>query len=106
MNIDTNKNIDSEIAELKKKLELLENYKKNVERNSSLTIEDNFKTIEGIIRTKKHAIMKNKYSKTMPLSSYYDNELVSHLEATYNILCALNNSINGLTSATLPLPDN
>ena len=95
MNADTNKNIDVEIAELKKKLELLENYKKNVERNSSLSIEDNLKTIDGIIRSKKLAIMKNKYSKTVPLSSYYDNELVAHLEATYNILCALNNSING-----------
>ena len=39
--------------------------------------------------------MKNKYSKTVPLSSYYDHELVAHLEATYNILSALNNSING-----------
>lgn len=95
MNMDTNKNIDSEIAELKKKLELLENYKKNVERNSSLSIEDNLKTIDGIIRSKKLAIMKNKYSKTVPLSSYYDSELVSHLEATYNILRALNNNING-----------
>jgi len=69
MNVDTNKNIDVEIAELKKKLELLENYKKNVERNSSLSIEDNLKTIDGIIRSKKLAIMKNKYSKTVPLSS-------------------------------------
>ena len=57
MNMDTNKNIDSEIAELKKKLELLENYKKNVERNSSLSIEDNLKTIDGIISTHKAILL-------------------------------------------------
>ena len=91
-----NKNIDSEIADLKKKLELLENLKKNVERNKSLTIEDNLKTIEDIVRNKKLAIMKNKYSKVVPLSSYYDSELVAHLEATHNILTALNFKINSL----------
>jgi len=42
------------------------------------------------------AIMKNKYSKVVPLSSYYDSELVAHLEATHNILTALNFKINSL----------
>ena len=95
MNSHLHNNIDSEISDLKKKLELLENLKKNVERNKTLTIEDNLKTIDGIIKNKKLAIMKNKYSKVVPLSSYYDSELVAHLEATYNILCALNYQVNG-----------
>ena len=35
---------------------------------------------------KKIAIHNNKYSKSVPFARYYNQELVSHLEAIYNIL--------------------
>jgi hypothetical protein len=88
-------NIDNEIRKLKEKLDRLENVKKEMERNKNknISIEDNLTVIHNIIQNKKLAIMKNKYSKVVPLSSYYDSELVAHLEATYNILRELNFAI-------------
>ncbi len=88
-------NIDNEIRELKEKLDRLENVKKEMERtqNKNISVEDNLTVIHNIIKNKKLAIMKNKYSKVVPLSSYYDSELVAHLEATYNILRELNFAI-------------
>jgi glycine/serine hydroxymethyltransferase len=88
-------NIDNEIRELKEKLDRLENVKKEMERtkNKNISIEDNLTVIHNIIQNKKLSIMKNKYSKVVPLSSYYDSELVAHLEATYNILRELNIAI-------------
>ena len=88
-------NIDDEIRELKEKLDRLEHAKKEIERNrnKNISIEDNLDVIRQIIDAKKLVIMKNKYSKTVPLSSYYDRELVAHLEATYNILRELNFAI-------------
>ena len=88
-------NIDNEIRELKEKLDRLENVKKEMERtkNKNISIEDNLTVIHNIIQNKKLSIMKNKYSKVVPLSSYYDSELVAHLEATYNILKELNFAI-------------
>jgi hypothetical protein len=88
-------NIDNEIRELKEKLDKLENVKKEMERNKNknISVEDNLTVIHNIIQNKKLAIMKNKYSKVVPLSSYYDSELVAHLEATYNILRELNFAI-------------
>jgi hypothetical protein len=69
--------------------------KKKMERtkNKNISVEDNLTVIHNIIKNKKLAIMKNKYSKVVPLSSYYDSELVAHLEATYNILRELNFAI-------------
>jgi len=88
-------NIDDEIRELKEKLDRLEHAKKEIERNrnKNVSIEDNLDVIRQIIDAKKLVIMKNRYSKTVPLSSYYDRELVAHLEATYNILRELNFAI-------------
>ena len=64
-------NIDNEIRELKEKLDKLENVKKEMERtkNKNISVEDNLTVIHNIIQNKKLAIMKNKYSKVVPLSS-------------------------------------
>jgi hypothetical protein len=45
---------------------------------------------------KKTAIKNNRYSKSVPLARYYDQELVTHLEAIYNILQILDNRLNKL----------
>jgi len=87
--------IDTEIKLLKEKLETLESLKKDIERNKTknISVEDNLVIIRNIIENKKLVILRNKYSKTVPLSSYYDRELVQHLEATYNILGILNDKM-------------
>ena len=65
------------ILELEKK-EKDESYKKT-------SIDQNFKVINDLLTEKKHSI-NNRYSKSVTLSRYYDQELVTHLEAIYNIL--------------------
>ena len=42
--------------------------------------------INDVLNEKKTAINNNRYSKSVPLAKYYDQELVTHLEAVYNIL--------------------
>jgi hypothetical protein len=37
--------------------------------------------------------MNNRYTKAVPLSRYYDQELVTHLEAIYNCLKLLDERI-------------
>jgi len=49
-------------------------------------IDHNFKVINDVLTEKKSAIKNNRYSKSVPLVRYYDQELVTHLEAVYNIL--------------------
>jgi len=50
------------------------------------SLEHNFRVINEVITNKKTALKNNKYSKSVPLPSYNDKLLVTHLEAVYNIL--------------------
>ena len=50
------------------------------------SIDHNFKVINDVLTEKNTAINNNNYSKSVPLARYYDQELVTHLEAIYNIL--------------------
>lgn len=50
------------------------------------SIDYNFEVINDVLAEKKTAINNNRYSKSVPLARYYDQELVTHLEAIYNIL--------------------
>ena len=56
-----------------------ESYKKT-------SIDHNFKVINDLLTEKKTAINNNRYSKSVPLAKYYDQELVTYLESIYNIL--------------------
>ena len=49
------------------------------------SLEHNFRVINEVITNKKTAL-KNKYPYPLPLPSYQDKLLVTHLEAVYNIL--------------------
>jgi hypothetical protein len=43
------------------------------------SIDHNFKVINDLLTEKKTAINNNRYSKSVPLAKYYDQELVTHL---------------------------
>ena len=43
---------------------------------------------------KKTDIKNNRYAKNVPLARYYDIELVTHLEAIYNILQILDSRLS------------
>jgi hypothetical protein len=79
--------VTEEIQQLQ--LRILELEKQKNEKDESdkkISIDHNFKVINDVLTEKKTAINNNRYSKSVPLARYYDQELVTHLEAIYNIL--------------------
>ncbi len=75
-----------EIQELQLKILELEKQKKEKDENNKKTsINYNLEVINNVLTQKKEAIHNNRYSKSVPLTRYYDQELVTHLEAIYNI---------------------
>ena len=77
--------ITEEIQQLQLRiLELEKQQKEKDESDKKTSIEHNFKVINDVLTEKKTTINNNRYS--FPLARYYDQELVRHLEAIYNIL--------------------
>ena len=77
--------VTEEIRQLQLRIIELEKQDKN-ERDVTSAIDHDFKVINDVLTEKKTAINNNKYSKSVPLARYYDQQLVTHLEAIYNIL--------------------
>jgi hypothetical protein len=79
--------VTEEIQKLQVRILELEKQKKEKDESDKKTsIEHNFKVINDVLTEKKTAINNNRYSKSVSLARYYDQELVTHLEAIYNIL--------------------
>jgi len=79
--------ISEEIQQLQLRIVELEKQKKEKDESDKKTsIDHNFKVINDLLTEKKTAINNNRYSKSVPLAKYYDQELVTHLESIYNIL--------------------
>ena len=75
-------NFDNEIISLQNRIAELENLKKK-EQEASI---DNFKVLDEFIEEKKKKIKQDRYSKSIPLARFYDQEKVKYLEAIFNIL--------------------
>ena len=60
--------------------------KEKDESDKKTSIDHNVKVINDLLTEKKTAINNNRYSKSVKLAKYYDQELVTHLEAIYNII--------------------
>ena len=84
--------IDTEIQQLQARITELEKIKKEESfkliENPSVT--DNLDIINNILIEKKRKINNNSYSKSIPLARFYDQELVTRLEAISNILKEFN----------------
>ena len=79
--------VPEEIQQLQLRiLELEQQQKEKDESDKKTSIYHNFKVINDVLTEKKTAINNNRYSKSVPLAKYYDQELVTHLESNYNIL--------------------
>lgn len=79
--------VTEEIQQLQLRILELEKQKKEKDENNNKTsLDHNFKVINDVLTEKKNAIINNRYSKSVPLARYYDQELVTHLEAIYNVL--------------------
>ena len=79
--------VTEEIQQLQLRILELEKQKNEKDESDKKTsIDHNFKVINDLLTEKTTAINNNRYSKSVPLARYYDQELVTHLEAIYNIL--------------------
>jgi len=79
--------VSQEIQQLQLRILELEKQKKDKDESYKKTsIDHNFNVINDLLNEKKTAINNNRYCKSVPLARYYDQELVTHLEAIYNIL--------------------
>ena len=79
--------VTEEIQNLQLRILELEKQKKEKDESDKKTsIDHNFNVINDVLTEKKTAIDNNRYSKSVPLARYYDQQLVTHLEAIYNIL--------------------
>jgi hypothetical protein len=89
--------ISEEIKQLQLRILELEKQQKEKEESYKRTsIEYNFKVINDLLTNKKTAINDNRYSKSAPLARYYDQQLVTHLEAIYNILQNIDERLKNL----------
>jgi hypothetical protein len=79
--------VTEEIQQLQLRILELEKQKNEKDESDKKTsIDHNFKVINDVLTEKKTAINNNRYSKSVPLARYYDQQLVTHLEAIHNIL--------------------
>jgi len=88
--------IDTEIQQLQARIAELEKIKKESAESDSFklienpSVADNLVIINNILKDKKKAIVNNRYSSAVPLARFYDQELVTRLEAISNILQQFN----------------
>jgi hypothetical protein len=88
--------IDNEIQQLQARIAELEKIKKESDESESFklienpSVTDNLDIINNILKEKKKAIVNNRYSSAVPLARFYDQELVTRLEAISNILQQFN----------------
>jgi len=74
--------IDNQIDKLRERLAYLEEQKAKEEEKKA----EPLKVLEGIIDQKKECIKRDRYSKSLPLARFYDQEKVGYLEAILNAL--------------------
>ena len=89
--------ITEEIQQLQLRILELEKQKKQYdESDKNTSICHNFKIINDVLVEKKTSIYNNLYSKSVPLARHYDQQLVTQLEAVYNILKILDGRLKEL----------
>ena len=79
-------NIDTELSLLKQRLAALEEQKRIYAEKEAENKANPLKVLGDIIDEKKKKIENNRYSKSLPLAQYYDQEKVAMLEPILNAL--------------------
>ena len=89
--------VPEEIKQLQQRILELESQQKETDENDKrISISHNFQIINSVLVEKKSRIADNTYSKTIKLAKYYDQQLVTRLEAVYNILQIIDERITKL----------
>ena len=84
--------IDNELNLLKQRLAVLEEQKRIEAEKKANPI----KILEVIIEEKKKQIENNRYSKSLPLARFYDQEKVAMLEPIFNMLVDIQRRLDAL----------
>jgi hypothetical protein len=91
--------ISEEIKNLQLRIVELEKQQIEEETLIKTSIDYNFTIISDLLTEKKTSIKNNRYAKNVPLARYYDQELVTHLEAISNILQILDTRLSNMENA-------
>jgi len=78
--------MESELNLLKQRIAFLEEQKRNQIEKEAEKKANPLKILEIIIDEKKKKIANDRYSKSIPLARFYDEEKVSMLEPIFNML--------------------
>ena len=78
--------MESELNLLKQRIAFLEEQKRNQIEKEAEKKANPMKVLELIIDEKKKKIANDRYSKSIPLARFYDEEKVSMLEPIFNML--------------------
>jgi hypothetical protein len=89
--------VSEELKQLQLKIvELEKQQKEEDERAKKLSIDYNFNVIKDVLTNKKTKIYSNYYTSSQVSHKSYDTQLVTHLEAIYNILHILDKRLEKL----------
>ena len=88
--------IDNELNLLKQRLAALEEQKRIEAEKDAEKKANPIKVLEGIIDEKKKQIENNRYSKSLPLARFYDQEKVAMLEPIFNMLVDIQKRLDAL----------
>lgn len=89
-------NIDSELNLLKQRMAALEEQKRTEAEKEAEKEANPMKVLGDFIGEKKKQIENNRYSKSLPLARFYDQEKVSYLEPIFNMLKSINERLEAL----------
>uniref|UniRef100_A0A6C0BAW0 Uncharacterized protein n=1 Tax=viral metagenome TaxID=1070528 RepID=A0A6C0BAW0_9ZZZZ len=78
--------IDSELSLLRQRLATLEEQKRIEGEKNAEKRTNPLKVLQEIIVAKSKQIERNRYSKSIPLAGFYDQEKLDMLEPIYNML--------------------
>ena len=90
--------IDSELTLLKQRMAALEAEKQRMATLEAEKRANPMKILEEFIDEKKKHIENNRYSKSVPLARFYDQEKVSYLEPILTVLLDIQNRLKILES--------
>ncbi len=88
--------IDIDLNLLKQRIAALEEQKRIEAEKEAEKKANPMKVLEGILDEKKKQIENNRYSKSLPLARFYDQEKVAMLEPILNMLVDIQRRLDAL----------
>jgi len=88
--------LDIELEVVRNRLAALEKQKQAEAEKEREKLENPLKVLESIIDAKRKQIENSRYSKSIPLARFYDQEKLAMLEPMFNMLKSLDERLKAL----------